>query len=101
MVQVGLGFTDIDALSDPLLVVVHLAAVILLALGMRVGIHHVLLHESTEVHIGSPRVCANCAHLVPSMAFCPQCGVADRAVARPHRGSARLFPEEPPEGGVP
>jgi RNA polymerase subunit RPABC4/transcription elongation factor Spt4 len=85
LVQIGLGFTDIAALSDAVLIGVHLAALALLVLAMRVGIHHVLLHESLEVSIGAPRVCANCNHLVPTMAFCPQCGVADRAVARPHR----------------
>jgi len=52
---------------------------------MRIGIHHVLIHEALGVHVGAPRVCPNCTHLVPTMAFCPQCGVADRAVARPHR----------------
>jgi hypothetical protein len=84
-VQIGLGFTDIAALSDAALVGIHLAALGILTVAMRVGLHYVLLHEALDVRIGAPRVCANCSHLVPSMAFCPQCGVADRAVARPHR----------------
>jgi hypothetical protein len=85
VVQVGLGFTDIAALSDAVLVGIHLAALGVLTLAMRVGLHHVLLHEALDVRIGSPRVCPSCSHLVPAMAFCPQCGVAERAVARPHR----------------
>jgi hypothetical protein len=84
-VQIGLGFTDIAALSDAVLVGIHLAALGILTVAMRVGLHYVLLHEALDVRIGAPRVCANCSHLVPEMAFCPQCGVADRAVARPHR----------------
>ena len=84
-VQIGLGFTDVAALSDAVLVGIHIAALGILTVAMRVGLHFVLLHEALDVRIGAPRVCANCAHLVPSMAFCPQCGVADRAVARPHR----------------
>jgi hypothetical protein len=85
LVQVGLGFTDIAVLSDAVLIGVHVAALGLLTLAMRVGLHYVLLHEALDVTTGAPRVCANCSHLVPTMAFCPQCGVADRAVARPHR----------------
>jgi RsiW-degrading membrane proteinase PrsW (M82 family) len=88
LVQVGLGFTDIAALSDAVLIGVHLAALGVLTLAMRVGLHYVLLHEALDVTTGAPRVCANCSHLVPTMAFCPQCGVADRAVARPHRVGA-------------
>jgi hypothetical protein len=88
LVQIGLGFTDIAALSDAVLVGIHLAALAVLTLAMRVGMHHVLLHEALDVTIGAPRVCANCSHLVPTMAFCPQCGVAERAVARPHRQPA-------------
>jgi hypothetical protein len=65
-----------------------LAALGVLTLAMRVGLHYVLLHEALDVSIGAPRVCANCSHLVPAMAFFPQCGVADRAVARPHRVGA-------------
>jgi hypothetical protein len=87
-VQVGLGFTDIAALSDAVLIGVHVVALGVLTLAMRVGLHYVLLHEALDVAIGAPRVCANCSHLVPAMAFCPQCGVADRAVARPHRRGA-------------
>jgi hypothetical protein len=85
LVQVGLGFADLAALSDAVLIGIHLVALGVLTIAMRVGLHYVLLHEALDVTIGAPRVCANCSHLVPAMAFCPQCGVADRAVARPHR----------------
>ncbi len=88
VVQVGLGFTDVAALSDAVLVGIHLAALGVLTLAMRVGLHYVLLHEAVDVRIGGPRVCPSCSHLVPAMAFCPQCGVAERAVARPHRVGA-------------
>jgi RNA polymerase subunit RPABC4/transcription elongation factor Spt4 len=88
IVQIGLGFTDIATLSDAALIAIHLSALGALMVIARLGIHYVLLHEALDVAIGAPRVCANCSHLVPTMAFCPQCGVADRAVARPHRGGA-------------
>jgi hypothetical protein len=88
VVQVGLGFADIAALSDAVLIGIHVVALGVLTLAMRIGLHYVLLHEALDVTTGAPRVCANCSHLVPAMAFCPQCGVADRAVARPHRRGA-------------
>jgi hypothetical protein len=88
IVQIGLGFTDITTLSDAALIAIHLSALGALMVITRLGVHYVLLHEALDVTIGAPRVCANCSHLVPTMAFCPQCGVADRAVARPHRGGA-------------
>jgi RNA polymerase subunit RPABC4/transcription elongation factor Spt4 len=88
IIQIGLGFTDIAALPDAVLVGIHLAALGLLTLGMRAGLHYVLLHEALDVKVGPPRVCANCSHLVPAMSFCPQCGVAERAISRPHRQRA-------------
>ena len=88
LVQVGLGFTDLAAISNAALIGIHLAAFGVLTLATRAGMHYVLLHEALDVTIGAPRVCANCTHLVPTMAFCPQCGVAARAVARPHREPA-------------
>jgi hypothetical protein len=102
-VQIGLGFTDLAGLSDTALVIVHLGAFVLLALAMRVGLHHVLLHESVDVKVGPPQVCANCAHLVPRMVFCPQCGVADRATARQHRARQDTAPDAgaAPLTGVP
>jgi len=83
--QIGTAFASLAVLSDADLVVVQLAAIGVLIVLMRVGIHQVLLHEALDVGIGAPRVCAHCSHLVPAMPFCPQCGVADRATARPRR----------------
>jgi len=57
LVQVGLGFTDIAALSDAVLVGIHLAALGVLTLAMRAGMHYVLLHEALDVTVG-PLACA-------------------------------------------
>jgi hypothetical protein len=105
VVQIGLGFTDLAALSDLTLIAIHLGALALLTLAMRIGIHHVLIHEAHDVQVGAPRVCPTCSHLVPTMAFCPQCGVADRAVSRRHRAHMIGDPDEfggaPSEGVAP
>jgi hypothetical protein len=88
-IQVGVGFTDVAGLSDSVLLVVHLAAVCVALLAVRIGVHHVLLHETRQgsaVSVGVPRVCPHCQHVVPAMPFCPQCGVAEHATARSQRG---------------
>jgi hypothetical protein len=81
VLQVGLGFTDVAVLSDYVLLVVHLAAAVV-ALGLlRVGLHHVLLHERHDPGSGVHRLCPNCYRTVPAMPFCPACGVAEGATA--------------------
>jgi hypothetical protein len=76
---VGLGFADDAGLPDIILLAVHLAAAALALLGVRVGLHHVLLHEQRDVRIGPPRRCPHCHRVVPAMPFCPHCGVAEQA----------------------
>ncbi|MBV8444540.1 MAG: hypothetical protein JOZ92_01340 [Candidatus Dormibacteraeota bacterium] len=64
------------------------AAVALVAL--RVVVHHALLDEGAERAIGPDSVCAECHHVVPTMLFCPVCGVARSAA--PKRMSAASAP---------
>jgi hypothetical protein len=96
-------------------VLVHLAAIAASILLVRIGIHHVLLHEAGGVRTGPPTVCTHCSHLVPTMLFCPQCGVAERAQGRAHRprpapvsdptpddpAPGEPAPDEPPADGGP
>jgi hypothetical protein len=103
-IQIGLGFADLARLEDPVLLLVHLAATAAALVVLRVGLHHVLLLEARDVQIGPPRACAHCHHMVPAMPFCPNCGVAERAVARAHRvAPARAGPDgtmlEAPQAG--
>jgi hypothetical protein len=49
---VGLGFADDAGLPDITLLAVHLAAAALALLVVRVGLHHVLLHEQRDVRSG-------------------------------------------------
>jgi len=70
LVQVGLGFTDIVPLSDAVLVGIHLRG----ARRADVGVEsrHALraLARGPRRDCRGPRVCANCSHLVPAIAFC-------------------------------
>ena len=91
VVEIGLGYADDAVLPDIVLLTVHLAAAALAVLALRIGLHHVLLHEQRDVRIGPPRVCPHCRRVVPAMPFCPMCGVAERAT--------RINPHAPPASG--
>ena len=78
-------------LPDIVLLTVHLAVAALALLALRIGLHHVLLHEQRDVRIGPPRICPHCHRVVPAMPFCPICGVAERAT--------RINPHAPPASG--
>ena len=91
VVEIGLGYADDAVLPDIVLLAVHLAAAALALLALRIGLHHVLLHEQRDVRIGPPRVCPHCHRVVPAMPFCPICGVAERAT--------RINPHAPPASG--
>ncbi|HYZ56116.1 MAG TPA: PrsW family intramembrane metalloprotease [Streptosporangiaceae bacterium] len=79
VVQAALGLADAAVLPDAVLLIVHLAAAAAALLVLRIGLHHLLLHEHREVQIGPPRVCPHCRRVVPAMPFCPMCGVAEGA----------------------
>ena len=87
MVQAALGLADAAVLSDVVLLIVHLAAAAAALLVLRIGLHHVLLHEYREVRAGPPRACPHCQRTVPAMPFCPMCGVAEGATTT---GTRRL-----------
>jgi hypothetical protein len=84
-VQVGLGFADQARLSDIPLLVVHLAGTGVVLLALRIGLHHILLHEAHDVVVGPSTTCSQCYHVVPLMPFCPSCGVALAATTKRHR----------------
>jgi hypothetical protein len=89
-VQVGLGFADQARLADIPLLVIHLAGTAVVLLALRVGLHHILLHEQHDVAIGPSTTCSNCNHIVPLMPFCPSCGVAQGATTKRPRPTATL-----------
>ena len=82
--QVVLGILSVTV-SD-LVLQVGLRAVVAVALLMyvRLVIHRSLLAEGAAHEIGPDAPCPECHRIVPTMAFCPACGVA-RAAAKPTR----------------
>jgi hypothetical protein len=68
----------------------HLGVALLSVVFLRVGLHLALLHEAhDEIHSDELIQCTNCGHVVPDMAFCPDCGVATRASSRSSRRARR------------
>jgi len=91
-VQVGLGYTDVSTPGNEVVITAHLAAAAAYLVALRIGLHHVLLHESHDVRIGPPRLCHHCHHVVPAAPFCPNCGAAEIAVSRSSRRQLSLQP---------
>jgi RsiW-degrading membrane proteinase PrsW (M82 family)/RNA polymerase subunit RPABC4/transcription elongation factor Spt4 len=70
------------------LLVLYMVTALVLLLLVRFALHTMLLAEAVEVEIGALFPCSHCHHLVPRMAFCPNCGVA--TLATPKAGAGRF-----------
>jgi len=95
IVYAAVGLIDIARLPDPVVVTLHLLIAAGAVLALRVAIHLALLNEMREEMRGEPIVCAECHHVVPDIAFCPNCGVSIRASSRTSRQARRLPASEP------
>lgn len=94
-VYVGLGLVDAARLRPGLQLGLYLLIATLAVVALRVGLHLALLHEWPDVTDGEPVVCPHCRHVVPDMAFCPNCGVAGRASSRSSRATRRAAGAQP------
>jgi hypothetical protein len=89
------GLIDIARLPDAMVVSLHLLVAAGAVVALRVGIHLALLNETREEMRGEPIVCAECHHVVPDTAFCPNCGVSIRASSRSSRQARRIAAPAP------
>jgi len=89
-VQVGLGLVDILVTSSTAAILIYVGVAIALLFWVRTALHYMLLSEPADSGVGSDISCSHCGHTVPSMAFCPNCGIATRATPKP--GSRRDNP---------
>lgn len=104
----GLGLLEAAPISEGLQLGLHLAFAALAVLALRIGLQVALLREEHD-GISSPvaslapsspteRVlCPHCEHVVPDMAFCPNCGAAAQAASRTSRAAYAVppGPQEP------
>lgn len=100
-VYAGLGLTDVTPMSPGWLLVVHLLIAAVAILAVRIAVHVSLLHEAHDVLQGAPLLCPECHHIVPDMAFCPNCGAATRASSRASRNHRRVSPPVPADVSTP
>ena len=97
VVYAMLGIIDVARLWPPLQLFLHLLIAALAILAVRIAIQLALLREAHKEMRGEPIVCPECHHVIPDMAFCPNCGVSTRASSRTLRDEARVDAEPPPD----
>ena len=84
LVAIGLfvasGLLDVSPFSNNLYLGGYLLIAVLALLALRIALQAALLHEAHDDPGPDGQLpCADCDHVVPRMAFCPNCGVATRA----------------------
>lgn len=77
--QILLGIAGYFAPGPVPQLIIWAAAAGLLLVWLRLLIHHALLQEGEELAVGPLSPCPECHRLVPTMRFCPACGVARSA----------------------
>jgi hypothetical protein len=87
----GLGLSEAAPIPDALHVGLHLVFAALALLALRIGLQAALLRDEHDTTSPTEQVlCPHCDHVVPDMAFCPNCGVAARSASRTSRTARRL-----------
>lgn len=102
-VYAGLGLIDTIEFHEVLQLALQLAVTLVAVLALRIALHMALLHEAHDPSPAEPLLCPHCNHVVPDMAFCPNCGVAARASSRSSRSarrSARPVPSDTPDASA-
>ena len=86
----ALGLAESLPFFQGLHVGLHLTVTVIALLALRIGLQAMLLHEAPDETDPDQHVlCPHCDHVVPNMAFCPNCGVATRAASRTSRVARR------------
>lgn len=86
--QVALGIVSFVVSNLVAEVLIRSVATIALLLYLRLVIHQALLAEGSEHEIGPDARCPECHRVVPTMRFCPACGVARAASSKQGRRQA-------------
>jgi hypothetical protein len=87
----GLGLSEAGPIPDGLQLGLHLVFAALALLALRIGLQEALLREEHDATSPAEQVlCPHCDHVVPDVAFCPNCGVAARSASRTSRAARRL-----------
>jgi RsiW-degrading membrane proteinase PrsW (M82 family) len=86
----ALGAAEVAPVLVGLHLGAHLIITVIALLALRVGLQTALMNERHDAPNSDGRVlCPHCDHVVPDMAFCPNCGVAAAAASRTSRAARR------------
>ena len=91
----ALGLVDVASFTPAVQLGLHLIFAAIAVVALRIGVHLALLHEQPDATRGEAALCFHCRHVVPDMAFCPNCGAASRASSRVARRARRAVAEVP------
>lgn len=95
VIYAALGIVDVARLTPAVQLGWHLVLAAIALLALRIGVHLALLREQPDTTRGEAVLCVHCCHVVPGMAFCPNCGAASRASSRVARSARRAVAEAP------
>ena len=92
----NVGLVEVLAIASELQLLVHVALALAAVVALRVGIQVAVLHEPQDpLHPELPILCPGCGHVVPDVAFCPACGVAEHTASRTSREVRRRDRPQP------
>ncbi|CAN5839036.1 hypothetical protein BH09ACT7_BH09ACT7_10720 [soil metagenome] len=87
---IGIGWLDVSQIPDGIAACLYTLIALGAVLALRFVLHSTLLHEVADDTAPDTAVlCPQCDHVVPDLAFCPNCGVAARAASRSSRHARR------------
>lgn len=96
LLSIALGLVDISRSHQWLMLTLYTAVAAVAVLLLRVSLQLALLHEAhDEIAADQPVLCHACGHVVPDMAFCPNCGISARASSRSSRALRRTARPQP------
>lgn len=99
-VHTAVGVVDLVGLPQTGMLAVHLAAMVLALLALRMALQLALLHEEHDpLRADEPMLCVHCEMVVPDMPFCAACGSANRASSRMSRAERRTIRPQAAETG--
>ena len=92
----NVGLVEVLQIASDLQFLVHVALALAAVVALRVGIQVAVLHEPQDpLHPELPILCPGCGHVVPDVAFCPACGIAEHASSRSSREARRRDRPQP------
>ena len=91
-VHTAVGVVDLVGLPQIGMLAIHLAAMALALLALRMALQLALLHEQHDpLRAEEPMLCVHCEMVTPDMPFCAACGAANRASSRTSRAERRAI----------